>query len=109
MCKEHQKEQELFEKDADRLHDLITDAIDKWQESNHDDEFESTEMVVPTVFKEILASHFLHHFTLSEKSIDNYMSIFKDKIYSAHGDKIRRLAEKQMEKEDVSFSEHGLA
>ena len=43
MCKEHKKEQELFEKDADRLHDLITDALDKWQESNHDDEFESTE------------------------------------------------------------------
>ena len=109
MCKEHQKERELFEKDADRLHDLIGDALDKWQESNHDDEFESTEMVVPIVFKQILASHFIHHFTLSEKSIDSYMEIFKKKIYETHGDKIRRLAEKQMEKEDVSFSEHGLA
>ena len=109
MCKEHQKEQELFEKDADKLHDLIIDALDKWQESNHDDEFESTEMVVPIVFKTILASHFLHHFTLSEKSIDKYMNVFKKKIYNAHADKIRRLAEKQMEKEDVSFSEHGLA
>ena len=109
MCKEHKKEQELFSEDAEILHDLIIDALDKWQESNHDDKFESTEMVVPIVFKTILASHFLHHFTLSEKSIDNYMRIFKDKIYNAHGDKIRRLAEKQMEKEDVSFSEHGLA
>jgi hypothetical protein len=37
------------------------------------------------------------------------MNVFKKKIYNAHADKIRRLAEKQMEKEDVSFSEHGLA
>ena len=109
MCKKHQKEQELFEKDANKLHDLISDALDEWQHSNHDDEFESTEMVVPVVFKEILASHFIHHFILSEKSIDSYMSVFKDKIYDAHGDKIRRLAEKQMEKENVSFSGQGLA
>ena len=109
MCKKHQKEQELFEKDADRLHDLIGDALDKWQESNHDDEFESTEMVVPTVFKTVLASHFIHHFTLSEKSIDNYMEIFKNHIYEASKDKIKRASEKQMGKENVSFSEHGIA
>ena len=109
MCKEHKKEQELFSEDAEILHDLIIDALDKWQESNHDDKFESTEMVVPIVFKTILASHFLHHFTLSEKSIDKYMNVFKKKIYNAHADKIRRLAEKQMEKENVSFSEHGIA
>lgn len=109
MCKDHKKEQELFSEDANKLHDLVSDAIDKWQKSNHDDEFESTEMVVPVVFKEILASHFIHHFMLNEKSIDNYMNIFKDKIYDAHGDKIRRLARERMEKENVSFSEHGIA
>jgi len=66
-------------------------------------------MVVPIVFKTILASHFLHHFTLSEKSIDNYMNVFKKKIYNAHGDKIKKLANKEIEKENVSFSDHGLA
>jgi len=30
MCKEHKREQELFSEDAERLHDLIGDALDKW-------------------------------------------------------------------------------
>ena len=56
MCKEHQKEQELFEKDADKLHDLIEDALNKWYDVNNDDKIESTEMIVPMVLKRFLVS-----------------------------------------------------
>ena len=106
MCKEHQKEQELFEKDADKLHDLIEDALNKWYDVNNDDKIESTEMIVPMVLKRFLVSHFVFHFKVREESINNYLQILKDMIYSHVEKDFQRIQE---EKNTMPLTQQGIA
>tara|TARA_R100001460_G_scaffold70984_1_gene111669 strand:- start:287 stop:607 length:321 start_codon:yes stop_codon:yes gene_type:complete len=95
MCKENKKEEKLFNKDADKLHDLIEDALNKWYDVNNDDKFESTEMIVPMVFKRFLVSHFVFHFEVSEESINHYLQILKDMIYSHVEKDFQRIQEEK--------------
>ena len=110
MCKHDKEKNDLLKQDAGNLFDLIEDALLEWEETNHE-ELGSTEMVVPMVFHVFLASHFVHHFVLNKKSIEEYLDFIRKAIYEKHGEKIRRMADKKM-KEDYpfgKFTEHGVS
>tara|TARA_R100000234_G_scaffold116925_1_gene94637 strand:- start:13625 stop:13957 length:333 start_codon:yes stop_codon:yes gene_type:complete len=110
MCKHDKENNEMLKQDYSDLFDLVEDAITEWQETNHE-ELDSTEIIVPMVFHEFLASHFIHHFVVNQESIDQYLDFIRKAIYEKHGEKIRRMADEKM-KEDYpfgKFTEHGVS
>tara|TARA_X000001382_G_scaffold62438_1_gene43094 strand:- start:150 stop:473 length:324 start_codon:yes stop_codon:yes gene_type:complete len=104
--RENKKESKLYQKDCDNLFDLIEGALLEWYEVNHDDKFDSTEMCIPVVFNRFLVSHFVHHFEISEESINHYLQMFKDQIYNYVEENSKRI---QREKNTVPLTQQALA
>tara|TARA_R100000742_G_C4277974_1_gene100329 strand:+ start:2317 stop:2622 length:306 start_codon:yes stop_codon:yes gene_type:complete len=86
----------IEEKNAGLLYDLISDALFEWHDKK-DDSIDDEDAVVPIVFKAFLAQHYVHFFRTEEKVIDKYLNSFKEMI----------LHKKEMQKEKEEMKKLG--